>query len=159
MRPPYFSLAQRVRFIRAYYQFWTLVKLDINERKEYLRSLNLKRLCILYEMARLKRRIGDGYHDIEWVFKAVPPREKIEKETWTTLSEKSWRLHGYDVENLEIWLWDELEFRQCSYHGHVVMFDPYQESLKERLLNCWFVKPEEKFTPEFILEHIWDEDV
>lgn len=158
-RPLYFSLAERVRFSRAYYHFWTLVKMNSRGRKEFLRTLNLKRLCMLYEMSKLKRHTEDHHARIELVFDDLPSREAIEKETWDTLEDKVRSLHGCDADDLEIWLWQELEFRRCSYRGHVVMFDGYQDYLKDRICDCWPEELEDKYSPAFLREHIWDEDI
>ncbi|KAF2234699.1 hypothetical protein EV356DRAFT_514839 [Viridothelium virens] len=56
--PPTLTQTERPRFIRSYYQLWSLKKLCAAEQESRLKAMILKRLYQLFEMSMLDQNIG-----------------------------------------------------------------------------------------------------
>lgn len=62
--PPCLTRTELPRFIRSYYQLWSLMELDPGEWQSRLEAVSLKQLILSYEMSNLTQTIGSetGYH-------------------------------------------------------------------------------------------------
>jgi hypothetical protein len=124
----------------------------------YLMGLTLRRLCFLYEITMPKRHKGYG-PDLS----NTDARIAIHSLASDAIIEKSRKIYGGEGDQLWCaWDLECMTFRSSSYNNHVAMFDHYQSTLKNIIVDCdmgvyWPKKP--AFSSEFIQEHLWDEDL
>lgn len=140
-RPPCLTRTERPRFIRSHYQVWSLMRLDPASRQQRLKSMTLKQLYTVYDVAGLQQDIGDENAAAQY------DRHYLPEEIWEQIQRVY--PHLYNVEAYYLGNYS-LEY---GYPGHVVLFDHFQEDLNE--LVCGQLAGASK--PDPATEPIWQD--
>lgn len=84
------ATAAKARFIRTYYQLWSLTYLTPATRKKRFSKMSIKRLFFLLEITTLKQSLGDEIriseqNDHAAIYRLLERRKMIEVETLKTI--------------------------------------------------------------------------
>jgi len=146
--PPCLTATERPRFIRAYYQFWSLlIRRDPALQRQRLESLTLKELYRMWEIPLLRHYIGD--HEDEGTIPAASypcgAREALQCEIRFQINRSWFRIHAaYFASGThpQSSPYHTVHDDKCDgFHGHVVFFDHYQDMLKYYVLADAYWRP------------------
>lgn len=164
--PPTLTCTERLRFVRSYYTLWGLMKTDdSSKRLSRLKSMTLKQLYRLYEMTKLTQSIGQGEESIAPpIFLDQPPdsvhsintdrsekRIALSGEVWEQIQKISQRFFHQDAQ-------DPIAYaKHEGFMWFVVLWDHWQESLKDLVCRQSTTSPEFKPSPATERQYLWDD--
>lgn len=129
--PPYLTRTERPRFIRSYYQLWSLMKLDTAKWRSRLEAASLKQLMLLYEMSNLTQSIepGEGRSDPELQhhtsFRRSDKRIELSREIRKHMDDRYRCIHDQELD--DPWVLAKSD----GYLNFIVMWDHWQQPFKD----------------------------
>lgn len=153
--PKTLTSTERPRFIRSYYQLWSMMTIDAEEWQPRLDTMSLKQLYYLCEMSKLTQSIGreeivpapqfpNADPDLAIAINSGRSKKRIalDERIWGHITRVYQRVYHREAE----WPW--IFTKEEGYLWFIVIWDHWQPSLKSIVCSS---------RQSFEQMHLWDD--